>query len=104
MRPYRHHVLICTELGAGHHCGDFDSEDLVGAFWEALRDERLDTVLVNRIDCLREHARAPIVIVYPDGIWYGRVTPLDVPEIVREHLRDGRPIERLMYYRLSNEQ
>jgi (2Fe-2S) ferredoxin len=33
--------------------------------------------------------------VYPDGVWYGRLTADDVPELVEEHLIRGRPVERL---------
>jgi NADP-reducing hydrogenase subunit HndC len=34
-------------------------------------------------------------MVYPDGIWYGQVRAADVPEIVEEHLLNGRVVERL---------
>ncbi|MFL5273033.1 MAG: (2Fe-2S) ferredoxin domain-containing protein [Anaeromyxobacteraceae bacterium] len=36
------------------------------------------------------------MIVYPEGLWYTRVTPEAAVDIVREHLRDGRPVERLV--------
>jgi len=35
------------------------------------------------------------VVVYPEGVWYGGVTPADVPEIVERHLVGGQPVERL---------
>ncbi len=35
------------------------------------------------------------MVVYPEGVWYGRVTPADVPEIVERHLQHGEPVERL---------
>lgn len=42
----------------------------------------------------------PAVLVYPDGVWYQGVTPADVPQIVQEHLIEGRPVERLIGRRL----
>jgi hypothetical protein len=35
------------------------------------------------------------VVVYPEGVWYGKVTPEDVSEIVQSHLINGKPVERL---------
>src|SRR5271167_1205235 len=39
----------------------------------------------------------PVMVVYPAGVWYRRVQPSDVPEIVGTHLRDGRPVDRLVW-------
>ena len=40
------------------------------------------------------------VMVYPDGVWYAQVRASDVPEIVEEHLVNGRPVERLALLRV----
>ena len=40
--------------------------------------------------------RGPNMIVYPEGVWYSNVQVTDVPELVREHFRHGRPVERLL--------
>ncbi len=37
----------------------------------------------------------PVIVVYPEAVWYGFVQPKDVDEIVEEHLIHGRPVERL---------
>jgi (2Fe-2S) ferredoxin len=34
-------------------------------------------------------------MVYPDGVWYAQVRADDVPEIVEEHIVNGRPVKRL---------
>jgi len=39
-------------------------------------------------------------MVYPDGVWYAQVRPSDVPEIVEEHIVNGRPVERLALLRV----
>jgi (2Fe-2S) ferredoxin len=38
------------------------------------------------------------VVVYPEGVWYGRVTEADVPEIIEQHLMRDRPVDRLRLY------
>ena len=42
-------------------------------------------------------AKGPVLVVQPDNIFYQLVTPEDVPELVEEHFKGGRPVERLMY-------
>ena len=53
------------------------------------------TVRANQSGCLDACEFGPSVVVYPEGIWYGRVTPEDVPEILESHLIGGKPVERL---------
>jgi (2Fe-2S) ferredoxin len=43
----------------------------------------------------------PIVVVYPEGIWYDKVTPQLLERIVVEHLRDGRVVEEAVMHRLG---
>src|SRR3984957_16685086 len=52
-------------------------------------------VRINKAGCLDQCEHGPTVVVYPEAVWYGRVTPEDVDEIVTEHLVHGRPVERL---------
>jgi (2Fe-2S) ferredoxin len=37
-----------------------------------------------------------MVVVYPDGTWYNKVTPKDVPEIIEKHIISGQPVDRLL--------
>jgi (2Fe-2S) ferredoxin len=46
--------------------------------------------------CLGPCALGASVLVYPEGILYGRVTPADVPEIIEQHLLTGEPVARLV--------
>jgi (2Fe-2S) ferredoxin len=55
-----------------------------------------DHVIVSSTGCLGACEHGPVVIVYPESIWYGAVKPGDVSEIVASHLKAGRPVERLM--------
>jgi (2Fe-2S) ferredoxin len=38
----------------------------------------------------------PNVLVYPEGVWYGQVTPEDVTQIIDEHILEGRVVQRLL--------
>jgi len=46
--------------------------------------------------CLDQCEHGPTVVVYPDAVWYGRVTANDVEEIIESHIVNGKPVERLM--------
>jgi (2Fe-2S) ferredoxin len=52
-------------------------------------------VRINKSGCLDQCEHGPMVVVYPDAVWYGGVRPEDAAEIVNEHLVAGRPVERL---------
>ncbi len=50
----------------------------------------------NKAGCLEQCEVGPTVVVYPDAVWYGGVTPADVDEIIDSHIIGGRPVERLI--------
>ena len=51
--------------------------------------------------CLGVCAGGPIVVVYPEGVWYAGVTPALLERIVVEHLRDGKVVEEAVFHRLQ---
>ena len=52
-------------------------------------------VRINKSGCLDQCEHGPMMVVYPEAVWYGNVRREDAAEIVREHLLGGRPVERL---------
>jgi (2Fe-2S) ferredoxin len=54
-------------------------------------------VRINKSGCFDQCGFGPMIVVYPENVWYWGVTPDDADEIVREHLLGGRPVERLRY-------
>jgi (2Fe-2S) ferredoxin len=99
--PFRKHVFVClNDRGPGHprgSCAQKGSEALHQAFKAALKDRGLDVdIRANKAGCLDNCERGCSVVVYPEGIWYGRVRPEDVEEIVEEHLVNGRVVKRLL--------
>ena len=90
----RAHVLICGGTG----CTSSGSKTLQAAFNSSLEKFGLtEEIKMVQTGCFGLCALGPIVIVYPDGTFYSRVTPEDVDTIVEEHLLKGRIVERLVY-------
>jgi (2Fe-2S) ferredoxin len=54
------------------------------------------TVRTTRVMCMGRCGEGPAVAVYPDGVWYRRVTTADVPELFTSHFVEDRPIGRLV--------
>jgi len=52
-------------------------------------------VRINSAGCLDQCEHGVAVVVYPEAVWYGGVTVADVDELFREHVLNGRPVERL---------
>ena len=90
----RAQVLICGGTG----CSSSGSAKLMDSFEANLKKYELDQeVKIVKTGCFGLCALGPVVIVYPDGTFYSRVTEGDVEEIVSEHLLKGRIVERLEY-------
>ena len=90
----RSHVLICGGTG----CTSSNSPKIREAMEKELIAQGLDEeVKVVQTGCFGLCALGPIMIIYPEGTFYSKVTLEDVPEIVSEHLLKGRIVERLVY-------
>ncbi|MBQ9780085.1 MAG: NADH-quinone oxidoreductase subunit NuoF [Clostridia bacterium] len=90
----RAHVLCCGGTG----CTSSGSQKIQEAFVREIEKQGLaEEVKVVQTGCFGLCALGPVVILYPDGTFYSRVTESDVAEIVSEHLLKGRPVERLVY-------
>jgi len=100
MAHYKRHLFICVnqrEPGEAC-CGNFDARKLrkqAKALSKELGIAGEDGVRVNSAGCMGRCEEGPIAVVYPDGTWYTYVDWEDLEEIVREHLQNGRPVERL---------
>lgn len=69
---------------------------LVDAFKNSLKDKNLHIdIRAQRAGCLDVCAFGPALVVYPEGIFYGKVELSDVEEIVESHLVNDTPVERL---------
>lgn len=98
--PYRQHIFVCTNRRADGHpkgcCGSKGSDQVRLALKTEVDKRGLHSeVRANAAGCLDACEFGVSVVIYPDGVWYGRVTPADAAEIVEEHIVQGRPVERL---------
>jgi len=93
MDKVRTDVLVCT----GGGCIASGALEVSAAFSKELEDLELDEeVRVIETGCLGPCAVGPVVLVYPDGVFYQNVKLEDVHEIVEEHLLKGRVVQRLV--------
>ncbi|HQJ52230.1 MAG TPA: NAD(P)H-dependent oxidoreductase subunit E, partial [Anaerolineae bacterium] len=91
---FRANVLVCGGTG----CSASKSTDVVDALGEELKKRGLqDEVRVVHTGCRGFCAQGPVMIIYPDGIFYCQVQAADVPQLVEETLLKGRVVPRLAY-------
>jgi (2Fe-2S) ferredoxin len=100
MSYYRRHVFFCTNLrdDGSACCQQFDARAMRD--YAKQRSKELDLagpgkVRINTAGCLDRCQEGPVIVVYPDGVWYTYVDRTDVEEIIQEHLLKGRVVERL---------
>ena len=90
---YRSHVLIC----AGTGCTASKSADIEEALHKLLVEHGIDKeVKIVKTGCFGLCEKGPIMVIYPEGATYSKVTVKDVPEIVEEHLVKGRIVKRML--------
>lgn len=101
MSYYRHHIFFClNQRDEGRPCcADHDAVKMQEHAKK--RCKQLDLlgpgkVRVNKAGCLDRCEEGPVVVVYPEGVWYTFVDKEDIDEIVESHLRDGKIVERLL--------
>jgi nitrite reductase/ring-hydroxylating ferredoxin subunit/(2Fe-2S) ferredoxin len=96
MGQYDRHVFVCT---SGDTC---PTQGDVEKFVKVLRDGaraagRQQDVRVNKAGCFSQCGHGPMMVVYPEDVWYAGVQESDLPEILSSHIIGGVPVERLRY-------
>jgi len=100
MEPFRHHIFVCTqEKPEGvASCPANNSWQILHALEREIAAQGLDSdVQLSTCGCLGLCDEGPILIVYPEGVWYRKVGGSDVAEIVASHFRDGKVVARLAW-------
>lgn len=99
MNKPKKHIFVCSSsrpAGTKGFCHSKDSLSIVEAFMEEVNERGLGgDVMVTNTGCLSICEHGPIVVVYPDNIWYGSVSSDDVEEIMDAHIEGGIPLQRL---------
>ena len=101
MPKFEKHIFVCgNQRPAGHPRGCCDpagQAELQKKFKKKLAELGLKgRVRANQSGCLDQCEHGPNLVIYPEAVWYGHVTPDDVDEIVESHIVGGSPVERLL--------
>ena len=93
-------VFVCTNQRPEGHprgsCASRGGREVIMKFSELMDSQGLfGKVALTQSGCMGPCMDGSVVAVFPDNVWYKRVTPEDVGEIVKEHLMNGNPVERL---------
>ncbi|MFI5201859.1 MAG: (2Fe-2S) ferredoxin domain-containing protein [Candidatus Kapaibacterium sp.] len=97
---FKHHIFVCENVRREDDpkgcCSAKGSPAIREAMKREIKQRGLRGVVrANQSGCLDACEFGSSVVVYPEGIWYGGVTPEDVPEIMESHIIGGKPVERL---------
>ncbi|MGA3160064.1 MAG: methyltransferase [Terracidiphilus sp.] len=100
MEPYRIHLFVCTQQKPEGvpSCPASGSLAVLAALDREIQARGLGgDVQLTTCGCMGLCEEGPVMVVYPEGIWYQRVQASDIPEIVDRHLCDGKPVDRLIW-------
>ena len=94
------HIFCCTNKREEGHprgcCVDKGSELLREYMKDRCKELRIKRLRVNSAGCLDRCELGPVMVIYPDGIWYHYTTREDIDEIIEHHLINGKTVERLL--------
>jgi (2Fe-2S) ferredoxin/SAM-dependent methyltransferase len=100
MEPFRFHLFICTQQKPEGvpSCTAGNSFGVHAALDREIQARGLgNDVQLTPCGCMGLCDEGPVMVVYPEGVWYRRVQTSDVAEIVGQHLIEGKPVERLIW-------
>lgn len=100
MEKPKHHIFVCSSSRLTGElkgfCAQNEGLGILESIVEEVQDRMIDSeVMVTNTGCLGLCSMGPVVMIYPEQIWYGKVTPDDVEEIM-DALEEGEIVERLV--------
>ena len=95
MGQYDRHVFVCT---SGETCPtQGDTEKYVKILRAGARKAGRTDIRINKSGCFSQCGHGPMIVVYPEDVWYAGVRESDLDEILTSHIIGGLPVERLRY-------
>jgi (2Fe-2S) ferredoxin len=99
MEKPSHHIFVCASFRTGGAsqgaCHKKDSNSLLQYLETELSDRDMNDVMVSSTGCLNRCEHGPVMIVYPEGYWYGSVNEEKI-DAVLDGLAEGEPAEGLL--------
>lgn len=100
MTSPKYHIFVCTSGRINGQqrgfCHSKDAVKIVERCMEEVEDRDLSSeVMITNTGCYGICDKGPIMVVYPEGVWYGSLTPDDVEKIFDDHIEGGQPVEEL---------
>ena len=97
---YKAHIFCCSnERPAGHPrgcCKEKNAEALRNYLRTRVKELGIEGARVNNAGCLDRCELGPVLVVYPEGTWYTYASNADVDDIIEQHLKNGKKVERLL--------
>ena len=101
MNHFDKHVFFCTNQRAAGEgcCNDFGAQKMRDYVKDRVKKLGIfnagNRIRINSASCMDRCAQGPVLVIYPEGVWYTYVDESDLDEIIEEHLKCGRVVERL---------
>lgn len=100
MSHFEHHVFFCcNQRDEGEMCcnnlGATEAQTYAKDRINQLKLKGKGNIRINKSGCMGRCEEGPVIVVYPEGVWYSYVDADDVEEIIQEHLIHGRIVDRL---------
>lgn len=101
MSHFYKHVFFCTNqrTDGSDCCGNHGAKKLRDYAKDKVKALGLSTekkrIRINSAGCMDRCDDGPVLVVYPEGVWYSYRNESDIDEIIEEHLKNGRVVERL---------
>ena len=100
MSHFKHHVFFCcNQRESGESCCNAHGASELQTYAKGrigqLKMKGRGKVRINKAGCLDRCDQGPVMVVYPEAVWYTYIDKEDVEEIIQEHLVHGRVVERL---------
>ena len=96
---YSKHVFMCINDYAGECCGQKGSAKMQHYMKRRCKDLNLTgegKIRINKSGCFNHCEQGPVMVVYPEGVWYTWVNTDDIDEIIEKHLINNEVVERLL--------
>ena len=95
MDVFEKHVFVCT---SGKTCPGQGAEEILDILRKEIAQRGLKKqIRINKAGCFDQCGHGPLIVVYPEAVWYAHVKKEDCQEIIESHLIGGQPVERLFY-------